>query len=200
MFPMICCLKEIRQARKLLESVKAELRGTGIAFDEMIEAGIMVEPPAAALSAGALAREVDFFSIGSNDLTQYTLAVDRSNEKVAKLYDPFHPSVVRLIREVIEAGHRAGIWVGMCGEMCADPLAVPLLLGLGLDEFSMNPASVPEVKRMILAMSIADCRKVAARVMEFECADDSRRALAEFVAKLLPDIPLIGESCALESE
>ncbi len=195
MFPMICCLEELRRAKSLLEEAKEELRREKIKFDERCQTGIMVETPAAALSARALASECDFFSIGSNDLTQYTLAVDRTNQRVAKMYDPFNPAVLRLVREVIEAGHRAGIWVGMCGEMCADPLAVPLLLGLGLDEFSMNPVAVPEVKRMILNMRLDQCRRVAARAMEAESADRARAVLADFVIGLFPDLAL---TCSLE--
>ncbi|HBE74069.1 MAG TPA: phosphoenolpyruvate--protein phosphotransferase, partial [candidate division Zixibacteria bacterium] len=181
MFPMICCLEELRRAKAAVEEAKQELRGDRVKFDEHCQVGIMIETPAAALTATALAQESDFFSIGSNDLTQYTLAVDRTNHRVARMYDPFNPAVLRLVREVIECGHRAGIWVGMCGEMCADPLAVPLLLGLSLDEFSMNPVAVPEVKRMILNLRLDQCRRVAARVMEAESADKSRAILADFV-------------------
>lgn len=195
MFPMICCLEELRRARSLVEEAKEDLRKSKARFDEKCPVGIMVETPAAALSAQALAAEADFFSIGSNDLTQYTLAVDRTNQKVARMYDPFNPAVLRLVREVIEAGHRAGIWVGMCGEMCADPLAVPLLLGLGLDEFSMNPVAVPEVKRMILSLRLDQCRRVAAKAMESEAADKTRALLADFVVGLFPDLAL---TCSVE--
>jgi phosphotransferase system enzyme I (PtsI) len=195
MFPMICCLEELRRAKAAVEEAKQELRGDRVKFDEHCQVGIMIETPAAALTATALAQESDFFSIGSNDLTQYTLAVDRTNHRVARMYDPFNPAVLRLVREVIECGHRAGIWVGMCGEMCADPLAVPLLLGLSLDEFSMNPVAVPEVKRMILNLRLDQCRRVAARVMEAESADKSRAILADFVIGLFPDLAL---TCSVE--
>ncbi len=195
MFPMICCLEELRRARVLVEEAREELKKSKARFDEKCPVGIMIETPAAALSAQALAAEADFFSIGSNDLTQYTLAVDRTNQKVARMYDPFNPAVLRLVREVIEAGHRAGIWVGMCGEMCADPLAVPLLLGLGLDEFSMNPIAVPEVKRMILSLRLDQCRRVAAKAMEAESAEKARAVLAEFVIGLFPDLAL---TCSVE--
>lgn len=195
MFPMICCLEELKRARALVEEARDELRKAKAKFDEKCPVGIMIETPAAALSAQALAAEADFFSIGSNDLTQYTLAVDRTNQRVAKMYDPFNPAVLRLVREVIEAGHRAGIWVGMCGEMCADPLAVPLLLGLGLDEFSMNPVAVPEVKRMILSLRLDQCRRVAAKAMEAEAADKTRALLADFVVRLFPDLAL---TCSVE--
>jgi phosphotransferase system enzyme I (PtsI) len=195
MFPMICCLEELRRARAMVEEAKEELRRARVKFDEKCQVGIMIETPAAALTATALAQESDFFSIGSNDLTQYTLAVDRTNHRVARMYDPFNPAVLRLVREVIECGHRAGIWVGMCGEMCADPLAVPPLLGLSLDEFSMNPVAVPEVKRMILNLRLDQCRRVAARVMEAESADKSRAILADFVIGLFPDLAL---TCSVE--
>jgi phosphotransferase system enzyme I (PtsI) len=198
MLPMICCLGEVMQAKQVMAEVKQELNQKGIKYDKACQLGIMVETPAAALTAQVLAREVDFFSIGSNDLTQYTLAVDRGNERVAKLYDPFNPAVLRLIREVIEHGHRAGIWVGMCGEMCADPLSVPLLLGLGLDEFSMNPASVPEVKRMILSLRIDECRKAAFRAMEEPTAEGVRKVLLQFIENILPDFKLVGNTCSLE--
>jgi phosphotransferase system enzyme I (PtsI) len=198
MLPMICCLSEVIRAKKVIAEVKIELKEQGHKFDPNCQMGIMVETPSAALTARQLAREVDFFSIGSNDLTQYTLAVDRSNQKVAGLYDPFNPAVLRLIREVAEQGHRAGIWVGMCGEMCADPLAMPLLLGLGLDEFSMNPASVPEIKRMIMNLSVDECRKVAARVMEESDPMAVRRILFDFVGTILPDLKLAGQICSLE--
>lgn len=195
MFPMICCLGELVRAKALVEEAKAELRASKAKFDEKCPVGIMIETPAAALSAQALAAESDFFSIGSNDLTQYTLAVDRTNQRVARMYEPFNPAVLRLVREVIEAGHRAGIWVGMCGEMCADPLAVPLLLGLGLDEFSMNPVAVPEVKRMILNLRLDQCRRVAAKAMEADSADRARSILADFVVGIFPDLAL---TCSVE--
>jgi phosphotransferase system enzyme I (PtsI) len=195
MFPMISGLEELRRAKAMVEEVKLELAASKTAFDRGCQLGIMIETPSAALTSSALAPEVDFFSIGSNDLTQYTLAVDRANEKVANLYDPFHPAVLRLVREVIENGHRAGIWVGMCGEMCADPLAVPLLLGLSLDEFSMNPIAVPEVKRMILSLRLDECRRVAAKAMEAESAERTRAVLSDFVLSLFPDLAL---ACSVE--
>ncbi|HAD81269.1 MAG: phosphoenolpyruvate--protein phosphotransferase [Candidatus Edwardsbacteria bacterium RIFOXYD12_FULL_50_11] len=195
MLPMICCLEEVTQTKVILDSIRLELDEKKIAYDRNCQLGVMIETPAAALTSDILAPEVDFFSIGSNDLTQYTLAVDRVNEKVAKLYDPFNPAVLKLIKQVIESGHRSGIWVGLCGEMCADPLAVPLLLGLGLDEFSMNAVSVPEVKRMILKLRLEDCQKVAGRAMEAKSALQARTVLSEFVLNIFPDLAL---SCALE--
>ena len=200
MLPMICCRDEVRRTKALLEECQRALEAKGIPYDPAIKLGSMVETPAAALMAPELAREVDFFSIGSNDLTQYTLAVDRTNEKVAQLYDPFHPAVLRLVREVIEAGHRNGIWVGLCGEMGADPLAVPLLLGLGLDELSVNPGSVPEVKKIIVSLRFEQCRKLAADAMALGGADEIRALLTAFICREIPDIKLLNATCALEVE
>ncbi|MRR10076.1 phosphoenolpyruvate--protein phosphotransferase, partial [bacterium] len=200
MLPMISSPDEVRRSRELLESCRRELAAEGVASDPAIQLGIMVETPAAALVAGELARLSDFFSIGSNDLTQYTLAVDRTNERVAKLYDPFHPAVLRLIREVIDAGHQAGIWVGLCGEMGADPLAVPLLLGLGLDELSVSPAAVPEVKRTIVGLRHDQCRQAAAAAMAAASPQQARAGLREFLCRALPGVRLLDESCPLELE
>ncbi|HTY07974.1 MAG TPA: phosphoenolpyruvate--protein phosphotransferase, partial [Candidatus Edwardsbacteria bacterium] len=200
MLPMICCREEVRRSRELLAECQRELAAKGLRTDPAVRLGIMVETPAAALMAEQLAKEVDFFSIGSNDLTQYTLAVDRTNERVARLYEPFHPAVLRLVREVIEAGHRNGIWVGLCGEMGADPLAVPLLLGLGLDELSVNPGSVPEVKKIIVSLKFEQCRKLAADAMALGGAEEIRALLTDFVCREVPDIKLVNASCALEVE
>ena len=150
MFPMIISLWELQEGRALVEECKKELQREGTAFDENIEVGMMIETPASVLQADALAREADFFSIGTNDLTQYLLAVDRGNKKVADRYDFMHPAVLQAVRQVIEAGHRAGIQVGMCGEMAGDTKAVPLLLEMGLDEFSMSAGSVDYVRRLVL--------------------------------------------------
>ncbi|HIP87092.1 MAG TPA: phosphoenolpyruvate--protein phosphotransferase, partial [Anaerolineales bacterium] len=139
MFPMVATLEEVREARAVLEACRAELQAEGYAVAEEMEVGIMVETPAAALMADHLADEVDFFSIGTNDLSQYTMAADRTNAHVAGLASAFHPAVLRLVGEVIQAAHRKGKWVGLCGELAGEPLAIPILLGLGLDEFSMNP-------------------------------------------------------------
>ena len=153
MFPMIGSVEELRQAKALVAAAREELSAAGSSFDDSMPVGAMIEIPSAALTADLLAQEADFFSIGTNDLCQYVLAVDRMNEKIAPLYDPFHPAVLRLIREVIEQGHRRGIPVGMCGEMAGDPEATEMLLRMGLREFSMNAGSIPLVKEAILTSS-----------------------------------------------
>lgn len=153
MFPMIATLEEFRQAKAILEEEKQSLQDKGFVFTQPFEVGIMVEIPAAAMIADIFANEVDFFSIGTNDLIQYTLAADRMNERVAYLYQPYHPAVLRLIRQVIEAAHAKGKWVGMCGEMAGDLVAIPILLGMGLDEFSMSASSILPARQLISRMS-----------------------------------------------
>lgn len=167
MFPMISHVEQVRQAKKIVEEVKQELRNESIAFDEAIEIGVMIEIPAAALIADDLAKEVDFFSIGTNDLVQYTIAVDRMNEKISNLYNYFHPAVLRLMKMVIDASHRNGIWTGMCGEMASDPLATELLVGMGLDEFSMNQNSLLEVKQRVRSISLAEAKAAAKTALSF---------------------------------
>ncbi len=161
MAPMVSCVDEVRQARQLFDEAKASLRQENRLATEKIQFGIMVEVPSAALISEHLAEYVDFFSIGTNDLTQYTLAVDRTNERVAYLASSFHPAVLRLIARTIEKAHEKGRWVGLCGEMAGDPLATPLLLGLGLDEFSMAPSSIPVVKELIRKLDVKECQEVA---------------------------------------
>lgn len=181
MFPMVATTGEIRTLRSALDTARAELDDAGQLYNPDLEVGIMVEIPAAAVAAHRLAPLVDFFSIGTNDLTQYTLAVDRTNETVASIADYFDPAVVDLIRNVIDASHAHGIWTGMCGEMAGDPVALPLLLGLGLDEFSMAPASVPDAKDRLRNLSREECRELAARCLSADSAA-SIRAILEPVA------------------
>jgi phosphoenolpyruvate-protein phosphotransferase (PTS system enzyme I) len=177
MFPMVASLGEVRRAKAMLDEARAELVAEGTAAAESLSVGVMIEIPSAALIADHLAREVDFFSIGSNDLIQYTLAVDRMNQQIAGLYDPLHPGVLRLIAMVIDAAHKHGKWAGMCGEMAGDRSAVPFLLGLGLDEFSMSAVSIPEVKRQIRRLSAGECREVARRALETGTSDEVRALL-----------------------
>ena len=161
MYPMISSLEELRSANALLEECKDELRQRGTEFFDAIEVGIMIEVPSAALSADHLAREVKFFSIGTNDLIQYTLAVDRGNDRIAHLYEPTHPAVIRLIKNVVDAAHRNNIWVGVCGEMAGDIALTPLLLGLGVDELSASSTVVPRVKKAVQSLSIPTCQTLA---------------------------------------
>jgi phosphotransferase system enzyme I (PtsI) len=179
MFPMISGVPELNQALEILDEVRNELRGRDVPFDEDIPIGIMIEVPSAALISDTLARKVDFFSIGTNDLIQYTIAVDRGNERTAYLYQPFHPAVLRLIKLVIDNAHNEGLPVAMCGEMAGDPLASVVLLGLGLDEFSMSAVGIPEVKRIIRSVSLAEAEELAGDIMEMRSAAEIDRAVRE---------------------
>jgi phosphoenolpyruvate-protein phosphotransferase (PTS system enzyme I) len=187
MFPMICTLMELRQARMVLNDVMEELEDEGIKFRRDIPIGMMVEVPAAALMANSFAREVNFFSIGTNDLIQYTLAVDRTNEKVAGLFCPAHPSVLALIRDVIRSGARNSVSVSVCGEMGGEPLYTLLLLGLGLNIFSMNSPDIPEVKKIIRSTTMEHARNVARRVMSFDSERQIMHFLREETRKIVPE-------------
>ena len=187
MFPMISTLMELRQARMVWRDVEEELEDEGIPFRKEIPIGIMIEVPAAALMAPEFAKEVNFFSIGTNDLVQYTLAVDRTNERVAGLFCPAHPAHLRLVRDVIRAGSRAGIGVSVCGEMAGDPLYTLLLLGLGLNTFSMNGPDIPEVKKIIRSTTMENARQVARRVMSFDSERQVMHFLREETRKFVPE-------------
>ncbi len=184
MFPMITTVLELRQAKSTLHDVMEDLEEDGIPFNRDIPVGMMVETPAAALLASAFAREVAFFSIGTNDLTQYTLAVDRSNERVAHLYSPHNPAVLKLVRDVIQAGRRTGVPVAMCGEMAGSPIYTELLLGLGLRQLSMAPKEIPEIKRIVRRTSIKRCQAIARKVMRF----DADRQVVNFLRDKLREI------------
>ena len=172
MYPLISNIRELRKANELLDQVRDELRLAKIAFDPEMQVGIMIEIPSAAICADQLAKEVDFFSIGTNDLIQYTLAVDRGNEQVASLYDPFHPAILRLIRTTIEAAQREGIWVGLCGEMSSNPLCALMLIGLGINELSMGSLAIPEIKRLIRGIRLADARKIVEDIYGFRSSTE----------------------------
>jgi phosphotransferase system enzyme I (PtsI) len=187
MLPMISSLDELHRARAFIEGVQAELEREGVEIDRNIPLGIMVEVPSTALLADLFAREVSFFSIGTNDLIQYCLAVDRVNERVAHLYQPAHPAILRLLSNVIEAGHRQGIEVSICGEMCGEPIYTILLLGLGLRSFSVSPISIPVIKRLVRRVSMKDALDVARRCLRFDTAEESQRFLEARVRELLPD-------------
>jgi len=172
MFPMISGSEELSRARGLLEECKHELRERGQPFDETIEVGSMIEIPSAALTADILAKQCQFFSVGTNDLIQYLIAIDRVNNRIAHLYEPTHPAVLRMLRYVVDEAHKVGIPVSVCGEMAGDPVYVPLLLGLGVDELSMTPPSIPAVKYLIRSLSLADARELAAKAMKMDSAKD----------------------------
>jgi len=172
MFPMIATLVEFRQAKALLEEERENLKNEGVAVAENIQLGIMVEIPSTAVLADQFAKEVDFFSIGTNDLIQYTMAADRMNERVSYLYQPYNPSILRLVDMVIKAAHKEGKWAGMCGEMAGDSVAIPLLLGLGLDEFSMSATSILPARSQISKLSRADMQELAAKALECATAEE----------------------------
>ncbi|UBX49160.1 phosphoenolpyruvate-protein phosphotransferase PtsI [Providencia alcalifaciens] len=181
MFPMVISVEEVRELKAELEMLKEQLREEGKAFDETIEVGIMVETPAAAVIAHHLAKEVDFFSIGTNDLTQYTLAVDRGNELISHLYNPMSPAVLNLIKQVIDASHAEGKWTGMCGELAGDERATLLLLGMGLDEFSMSAISIPRIKKLIRNANFADTQALAEQALAQPTADELMKLVDTFI-------------------
>ena len=183
MFPMIISVEEIRELKSVIEELKVELRNEGKDFDENIQIGVMVETPSAAVNAKFLAKEVDFFSIGTNDLTQYTLAVDRGNELISHLYNPMSPSVLNLIKQVIDASHAEGKWTGMCGELAGDERATVLLLGMGLDEFSMSAISVPRIKKLIRNVNYQDAKLLAEKALQQPTAAEIERLVIDFLAE-----------------
>lgn len=183
MFPMIISVEEVRELKAVLETLKQQLREEGKDFDENIQVGVMVETPSAAVNAKFLAKEVDFFSIGTNDLTQYTLAVDRGNELISHLYNPLTPSVLSLIKQVIDASHAEGKWTGMCGELAGDEKATILLLGMGLDEFSMSAISVPKIKKLIRNVNYQDAQDLAKEVLQQPTAEDIEQLISNFLAE-----------------
>jgi phosphotransferase system enzyme I (PtsI) len=176
------------QANALLDTYREELRREGLPFDEKLEVGAMIEIPSAVLTADALAKRVQFFSIGTNDLIQYTLAVDRLNEKIAHLYEPTNPSILRLIKMTTDAAHAAGIWVGVCGEMAGDPLMIPLLLGLGVDELSVAPQSVPQIKYLIRRVKMAEAKEIAAAALQAESSTEIMDRSQKLVRSVAPSL------------
>lgn len=180
MIPMISSLEELRKTKEIINEVKEELREKKIKFDENIKIGIMIEIPAAALIADELAKECDFFSIGTNDLIQYTVAVERENKKIANLYTHFHPAVIRLIKKAIEGAHKNHILCGMCGEAAGDVTFIPLLIGLGLDEFSMNANKVLNVRKLIRKLDFKECQKLADEVLKLATSDEVEKLLVKY--------------------
>ena len=181
MVPLVTCIEEYRQARALVEELKGELDSKGIPYKRDIQVGIMVETAAASLIADIFAKEADFFSIGTNDLTQYTMAVDRGNKKVSYLYSTFNPAVLRSIKHIISCAREAGIMVGMCGEAASDPLMVPLLLAFGLNEFSMSASAILRTRKLVTEYSVAELQAVADKAMSFATAAEIEQYMKEFL-------------------
>lgn len=188
MYPMISGVGEVVQANELLQEVMDELKKEGQPFDENIKIGAMIEIPSAALTAEMIAQEVDFFSIGSNDLIQYTMAVDRVNERVANLYEPTHPAIVRLLRNIVESAHNNNIWTGLCGEMAGNPLYVPLLIGMGLDELSVSASSLPRVKEVIRRIKLSEAQELAAAALHANRSSDVQAMLKALLQRIDPDL------------
>jgi phosphocarrier protein FPr len=179
MFPAIATLAEVQAAKAILAQVQTEFRQAGIPFDETMEVGIMIEIPSAVAIADRLAAEVDFFSIGTNDLSQYVMAADRTNPKVAPLADALHPAVLRMIHQTVQAARQAGIWVSICGELAAEPLATPILLGLGLDELSLAPQAIPALKQRIAQLTLAEAEAIAASALQLDSATQVRTLVSQ---------------------
>jgi phosphotransferase system enzyme I (PtsI) len=187
MFPMISGIEEIREAKEILAGEKRLLLSEGIKLGNDIEIGIMIEIPSAVITADQLAREVDFFSIGTNDLIQYSLAIDRINEQVSYLYQPFHPAVMRLIKTVVDAGHNAGIRVAMCGEMAGEPLYTMILVGMGIDELSMHPLAIPRVKKIIRGITFKEAQSLFGTVLTFSFVEEIKNFVWEEMRKRFPE-------------
>jgi phosphoenolpyruvate-protein kinase (PTS system EI component) len=184
MFPMVTALSEIRAAKAFLEQCRNDLIREGKPVPDRFEMGIMIEVPAAAILADQLASEVDFFSIGTNDLSQYVMAADRTNNAVSALSESFSPAIFRLVQGIVEAAHRHGKWVGICGELAAEPLAIPILLGLGVDELSMNPPAIPVIKQMIRSISLAKAQEIGKVALQLESAGEVKKFVEEHAAVL----------------
>ncbi len=188
MFPMISGLDEVRRGRAIVDECKSELRKEGLPFDDDLEIGVMIEVPTAAIMADRIAREVDFFSIGTNDLIQYSVAIDRTNERVAHLYEPSHPAVVRLLKMVADAAHAHDIWVGVCGEMAGEVLFTPLLLGLGMDELSAGATIVPRVKSAVQRLTMAECRQLVEEVLQLDTPSAILARCTEVAERNYPEL------------
>ncbi len=187
MYPMISGVEEVDAANKLLNNAKKELRDKNIPFDKNMEVGVMIEIPSAALIADIIAKRVDFFSIGTNDLIQYALAVDRVNEKIAYLYEPVHPAVLRLIKRIVDAAHKNNIWVGMCGEMAGEVAFAPLLVGLGLDEFSAPAVAIPQIKKIIRSVNYEDAKKLSEKALTLSTGKEVEDLIAGHFREILQE-------------
>ncbi|HOW58474.1 MAG TPA: phosphoenolpyruvate--protein phosphotransferase [Candidatus Omnitrophota bacterium] len=188
MYPMVSSVYEVRAAREILDEAKTELLQENLAFDKNIHVGVMIEIPSAALASDVLAQEVDFFSLGTNDLIQYVLAVDRMNEKIAYLYEPTHPAIIRLIDMTVRNGHRHNIWVGSCGEMSADPLIAVLLLGLGIDEISASPVVLPKIKKVIRSIRYTEAKEIAQKALTLQTGKEIRDFLDEKLQNICKEL------------
>jgi phosphotransferase system enzyme I (PtsI) len=188
MYPMISGLDELIQANALVEEYKTELRREGVAFDDNLEIGAMIETPSAAIVADSLAKRLKFFSIGTNDLIQYSLAVDRMNERIAHLYEPTHPAIVRLLKGILDAAHQQKVWVSVCGEMASDPVLVPLLLGLGVDELSAAPPLVPQIKFIIRRLKLDEAKALATFALACESASEILARCQELARQIAPSL------------
>ena len=186
LFPMISGIEEIREAKKLLQEARAELIAEGLKVAPDMEIGAMIEVPSAVVLADKLAREVDFFSIGTNDLIQYALAIDRANEHLMYLYEPLHPAVLLLLKRVVDSAHKAKIRVAMCGEMAGDPMCCLILLGMELDELSMNHLAIPRIKRIIRASSLKDAKVLLKNAMSFSVASEARAYVQDYMTQHFP--------------
>jgi phosphotransferase system enzyme I (PtsI) len=186
MYPMVSDVEEVLQADRILDEVKQELTSKGIQYNSSIEVGVMIETPAAAMTVDIIAPHVKFFSLGTNDLIQYSLAVDRANERVAYLYKPLHPGILRMIKNVIDVGHRNGIWVGMCGEMASEPLYAVLLVGLGIDELSVSPIMIPEIKRVIRSMTMEEVVQIAQISLDMKSSEQIEEFLKKKLKAIIP--------------
>jgi phosphotransferase system enzyme I (PtsI) len=194
LFPMISGIGELRDVKKVFNEVKDNLLSKGIPIGEDLELGIMIEVPSAVMVADELAKEVDFFSIGTNDLIQYTLAIDRINESVSYLYEPLHPAILRLIKRVVDAGHKEGIRVAMCGEMAGEPAYIAILLGLGLDELSVTSIAIPRVKRIIRNSTMKESKELLNKVMAFSTAEEIEKFVRSYMIQRFPeDFPVDGQ-------
>jgi phosphotransferase system enzyme I (PtsI) len=189
MFPMIAQIEEVLQTKEICNEVMNELKRGRYKFDPDVELGIMIETPSAVAMADALAKEVAFFSIGTNDLIQYTLAVDRGNSKISHLYQNLHPSIIRFLKSTVEAAHKRNIHVSVCGEMCGDPLSVLVLVGLAIDEFSIGPNMIPEVKRIIRSVTYDECKALVRRILRYRTTSEIEREIEEFLKARVPSSP-----------
>jgi phosphotransferase system enzyme I (PtsI) len=187
MFPMISGLGELREVLAVLDQAKEELTEEGLPFDPEIPVGIMIELPSAVMIADILAPHVDFFSIGTNDLIQYSLGIDRTNKYVSHLYQPLHPALLRSIKQVVDAGHKAGIEVSMCGEMASDPYCLPILMGMHVDSLSLNPQSIPWIKRILRKMTKEECSELLSQVLSLDSVSASNKLVRESIFKRFPD-------------